>query len=704
VNRGYIYVRGLLEPKDTTRILQLLHFEIRKQEQKRVKTRPLQHATDSFAAHLQDKTLAPHPNASIHLLSIYKETRQFDKGKQLWSWLIRQDDEYVDPGVYGAAIELLAYDGESLERSEELYQQALKRFPDNFIEYHLSPVAIVPDRGQAMVLPIPMTLLQGILTARVLAGDWRNAYLTFDTALRLIPDLVPARFFDVLINERPVSEAVRIFHLACHAKVLLSTTTLTTLISRIRTAADEKAPVGSDVLVEDSASLASLISRVGIAANEKKPDHSSDKLAENLKLAVTACDLIRAQAGAGGRLAAQNLSSIITKCLSPLITWSPDLRPISEVQASFNHSVTLFAREMLDLFLAMDAPYAVSAYNSLITLAGNAKDAETVIDAIKRVSETQKGPDDITCRAFLVAAAMCGNPEGLWQNAWRTLVAHTEEQRQKLDEVQWKVLGRSVSYINDSDARTYVEKEMEKYKPTETLKQVVRRLAMSTPHTINPMRAEDVDFERLSEHLRRVQQVTKDQMLEFDAEALLTPLRYTPTLGSIEDLRKIYDELTTDPSQTSSVDSNTEQPTIDGKAGLPDPVEASAIVLDAGSDRDTDTDQEQTSSSPRTVAIGASGMPFDENRFLNWMAVNELLVMAERHHKRHGTYVDKEIRDTIITSRGPEGPDTDIRPLQWLEPAENHILADEAVRHGVEGGKMPYDVLRALILRVRGRE
>jgi tetratricopeptide (TPR) repeat protein len=702
VNRGYIYVRGLLEPKDTTRILRLLHFEIRKKESKREKRLALQNATDSFAAHLQDKTLAPHPNASIHLLSIYKETRQFDKGKQLWSWLIRQGEEYVDPGVYGAAIELLAYEGDSLEKSEELYQQALKRFPDNFIEYHLSPVAIVPDRGQAMVLPIPMTLLQGILTARVLAGDWRNAYLAFDTALRLIPDLVPARFFEVLINERPVSEAVAIFHLACHAKVLLPTTTLTTLISRIRTAANEKAPVGSNLLVEDSASLASLISRVGIAADGKIPDGSSDKLAENLKLAVTVHDLIRAQAGAGGRLAAQNLSSIITKCLSPLITWSPDVRPVSEAQGKFNHSVTMFARELLDLFLPMDGPNVESACNSLITLAGNAKDAETVIHAIKRVSETQKGPDDITCRAFLVAAAMCGNPEGLWQNAWRTLVAHTEEQKQKLDEVHWKALGRSVSYMNDSEARVYVEEEMKKYAPTETLKQAVRRLAMSTPRTINPMVAEGVDFESLSGRLQRVQQVTKDQMLEFDAEALLTPLRYTPALGTIKDLRNIYDELTTDTSQISAVDSKTEHPTTDSEVDPADSIEAGLAIPDDAAD--VNIDDEQKSSTPKTAAIGASGIPIDEHRFLNWMAVNELLVMAERHHQRHGTYVDKEIRDTILNNSGDEGSDTDIRPLQWLEPVVNNVLADDVMNSEVDGGKMPYDELRALILRVRGRE
>jgi tetratricopeptide (TPR) repeat protein len=681
VNKGYIHVRHLLSPQDSSRLLQLLHFTIRK-DTSGIKSEALRNAADSFAAHLQDKTLAPHHHASLHLLSIYKETRQFDKGKQYWSWLIGQDGEYVDEAVYGAAIELLSHAGESLEELEELYRQALKRFPDNFIEYHLSPEAIVPDRGQQMLLQIPMTLLQGILTARVLAGDWRNAYLALDTALRLIPDLTPSRFFDVLINERPVPEAVRVFQLACRAKVQLSPTTLTSLISRMR-----------DVVK-------------GI------PEDNPNAFPETLRMAMTVHDLVRAQAGAGGRLTGQNFSSIITKCLLPLVSWYPEGRPIPKDQEDFNLAVTRFAREMLELFLPPDGPGVLSAYNSLITLAGNAKDTESVIYAIKRVTETRNGPDDITCRALLIASAMCGNPEGLWQNAWHTMVAHMEDKKQKLAEKEWTVLGRSLSYLPGLEAMVFVEEEMKIFSLPGHIKETVRGIAKDTPSVVNPltyMAAKSIEFGPLTKRLKEIQQLTKEQMIEFNEEALLEPFFASPTLGSIENLRTIYDELTTDPSQPPPLGLNAADL---GSVPLDSDAEAGISNADALADKvpveDVSTSQNPVEQILRlNSATDSSGLPYAFHRLLNWMVVNELLVMAERHEQRHGIYSDDVVKASII-STDRDGPrkddikefDTETRPLQWLEPEGKLLLTEDDLRD--ENG-LELEELRALVLRVRGR-
>jgi tetratricopeptide (TPR) repeat protein len=658
VNKGYIHVRHLLTPLDTVKILQLLHFTSRRQGPKEASALALENAVDSFAAHLQDKTLPAHTSASIHLLSIYKETRRFEKGKELWSWLIRQDEDYVDLGVYGAAIELLAYAGESLERSEELYNQALTRFPDNFIEYHLSPEAIVPDRGQPMVLPIPMTLLQGILTARVLAGDWRNAYLALDTALRLIPDLTPSRFFGILINERPVSEAVRVFQLACRAKVRLSPTLLTTLISRMRD-----------------------------AANENVQDANAHVLVENLRIAMTVLDLVRMHAGVSGQFFGQHFSTIITKCLLPLVYWYPDDRPIRQHQALFNRDVTILARELLDLYLPQDGLGVISAYNSLITLAGHARDADTVVYAIKRITDTQRGPDDVTCRALIGAAAMCGNPEGLWQKAWRTMVEYTEEKKQEVEEQHWKVLATSMCYLPGPEGIAFLEGEMKKYGLNEKLRSTIRVLATKSRRRISPTVGEEIEFQPFSELMRRVLNLTKEQMIDFDEDGLLTPFCVSPTLGSAEDLRTIYDELTTDHTQPSP------------------------IHVDSSDLGSMTADREATELTPiPTSVIDASGLPYSEHRFQNWVATTELLVMAERHERSYELHIDHAIRKIKPVSDADGGKNrrsaavekfgTDTRPLQWLEPESDHLLDEESMKL-VKG--LELKELRGLVMRVRGR-
>ena len=110
--------------------------------------------------------LAPHKLAHIHLIGLFKESTQKEAGVRFWQWLEGQDESYVGADVYGAGIEILAINGAPLSTLEELYQQALSRFPGNFNSYHLSPDAIVPDRNQPTTLKgVPTVLLQGILTS-----------------------------------------------------------------------------------------------------------------------------------------------------------------------------------------------------------------------------------------------------------------------------------------------------------------------------------------------------------------------------------------------------------------------------------------------------------------------------------------------------------------------------------------------------------
>ncbi|KAF2420745.1 hypothetical protein EJ08DRAFT_702337 [Tothia fuscella] len=620
VQKGYPRVREDLSSLDTAKITQLLHYTIRKSLSKTKIIPRLFESTDAIIDDLQANRISPHPSASLHLLSILKETKQYDKGRRLWRWLVRKEDDWVDASVYGAAIELLAYAGDPLPQLESLYTQALKRYPGNFVEYHLSPEAIVPDRGQDIKLEgLPMTLLQGIVTARVLHGDWRNAYLGLDTALRLLPDLVPVRFFDLLANERPVAEATRIFRLACEAKVKLSSRLLTNLIRKM------------------------------VEQQVRSSDQSTQL--ENIRIAVSALNLMRAQIGAGGVIVGPNISALV-KGFSNLTVWCPPKTSSYEAQQKFNLAISSCAKHMLDVLLPLTTPTGsrISALNSLISLAGNAGDPHTVVYALSQITELGMQPDDVTCRCFVNAAGMCGNPwaDGLWQQAWQTMVEHLRAKEQGLGEKEWITLATSCRYLSAPAARAFVEDQLLAHDADDYTRNKVERMMTQSPSV--PTKPLDYDPTILSNRLKAAISQTQTQLSNNDFSALLTPLHNQPALASLEHLRIIYDELTTDPTQP---------PTALGPT------------------------------------INTSGLAYDEHRFSNWCAVNELLAMAERHQKKTDEYIDRALANGEAVGR--DGVE-DTRCLQYLEGKERaEVVQDTAVE---------YETLREAreaVLRLRGR-
>ena len=226
---------------------------------------------NDLVADVKKAKLLPNGQAHVHLLGFFKESGARESGKRFWEWLERQDDRYVNADVYGAAIELLAVEGAPLKAMEDLYQQALERFPGNFTAYHLSPDAILPERDQPTWLKgINVTLLQGILTARLLRGDTRNAYLALDTALRLYPDQTPPRFFKMFLDERPVLEAYTVFAMACRAGTKLPINHLSTILAALRSISDFTSPTKHSLAIR--AMLSSVYMYSGIGQSIKNKD------------------------------------------------------------------------------------------------------------------------------------------------------------------------------------------------------------------------------------------------------------------------------------------------------------------------------------------------------------------------------------------------------------------------------------------------
>ncbi|KAI6786685.1 hypothetical protein KC335_g16898, partial [Hortaea werneckii] len=162
----------------TWRICQCLHEGYRRQfrapatEAKRQDMDEMVAFAENIVAHIRKGDLAPDCRAHLHLLGFFKEIGAFGSGVAFWHWLENQGDDHVNKDVYGVAIDLLAKNGNPLSELEELYERALERFPGQFSAYYLAPNSILADREAPTTIPgIPMILLQGILSARLLRGD-----------------------------------------------------------------------------------------------------------------------------------------------------------------------------------------------------------------------------------------------------------------------------------------------------------------------------------------------------------------------------------------------------------------------------------------------------------------------------------------------------------------------------------------------------
>lgn len=175
----------------------------------------------------------------LHLLSYYKESGHLDQGIEFWKWLSDRDDAILDPIFVGPAIELLAVYGADLQHCEDIFERTLHQQENISSQYQLQPGSIVPDRSRAVrIRGTSLSLLQGILSARLLYGKWRSSYLALDTAFRLRPTQIVPRFLDLFVYERPIFEALPVFFMFCRGGNRVSKVTLAAVLDSLKKLAD----------------------------------------------------------------------------------------------------------------------------------------------------------------------------------------------------------------------------------------------------------------------------------------------------------------------------------------------------------------------------------------------------------------------------------------------------------------------------------
>ncbi|KAI9843819.1 MAG: hypothetical protein M1837_006079 [Sclerophora amabilis] len=595
---------SILEERDCLELTRLLHNYYRNNSKLSPQSKErLYGYVEGIVNDLKARRLPGHPFASVHLLSYYRESGHYDAGLKLWAWLARQDASYTDARTHGAAIELLAYYGEALENLEEMFTQALRLFPGDFVEYHLSRHAILPDRSKAIVFGgARMVLLQGILTARLLRGDWRNAYLAFDTALRLYPNQVPRKFFELFIAERPLKEAYKVFLLAC------------------RSGEAPKAQIFNILLQK-------LLKSEGTA-------ELSWSNARTIVLATL--HAFQAFVSVDGNIKNTHLNHLIKGIL--LVARPPSTN--ESEQTDGNDSIAIKQKfsaaivDLMNMFEKRGEAYSTATFNTIMSVAGRLRSVELIDLALQKMSEAGLSPDLITYRILINAAGELKDMQRV-KSYWEALVKIPSVSRPtpELHVIRiirdWKALTRAAKNCDDL---AYVDGQLSKHKDgmsthtIQTIQQEMsegpkKRYRTSTERNFNDLDGFATEVTaKVSEIQQAVAAATnpsttfREDRASMDMSYPLTPVSSLPEEISVA----LYDRLTSDPRRTTTASSSTPHQDEDPSPPGTTPVEA-------------------TAAKPNT------SYPWAKMRYENWKTINELLADAERNDAARRKRIDHAI-------------------------------------------------------------
>ncbi|KAH7075135.1 hypothetical protein FB567DRAFT_452645 [Paraphoma chrysanthemicola] len=596
-----------LNRHDTRRIAQALH----------TRARLMSKSTDIFpfiqqvVSDLRRGALEPHPYAFVHLLSIYKDCKRFNEGHELWQWLVQQDETFVSQAAYGAAIELMAYGGiSSLPELEDLYNEGLKRFPGTFAEYHLSPDAIVPDRSQpTLMLGIPTVLLQGILTARMLARDWKRSYLALDTILRLYPTQTPPRFFELFMTERPVSEAYTAFTLACRAGTALSHFQVTSLLTKLRAA------------MQNTSSMADRVLLLRAVANA-----------------------LYAYQEAGGQVESIHVG-IFIHCFEDILPGQLSGEDYQGDAAQLRNLVVVAAHEILSGLLQAGLAPQIHPFEALISIAGKMRVPNLLSTTLQDLQTAQIDPGPIGTRSALTSAGLLKNRD-LVEQLWSGIVSKAENEGSQIASEDWITF---VKACRRSDMAKYFHEQLLKLSHTTTSSieqhlvyqiNLVEKAKGQTDFEYMTPEALTMELDGLKQQVKNIETVIMSgSPLNLRTSPFYMHLdSSTTSLSSVENLRFIYDQLTTDPHQPAA----------------PPPTE----------------------DSPIQPVRSSTGIPLDELRFKNWVTILEMMSNAEAYE----THFQAAINAAI--AQGTPLKDRSLRLLQTakVESIQSKVDLRERIR------------------------
>ncbi|RPA93524.1 hypothetical protein L873DRAFT_51723 [Choiromyces venosus 120613-1] len=196
----YCYLRdkGLLTLEDVQLVTRELVIAALIRQKASLASDDLIDAAHTVIRDIQAGLLPSHYLVSGYLIGVLRVSGTLEDLARYWNWLVDNGGQSCSVQTFGIMIEALAYRGAKLSIMEGMYKEAVKRF------------------YQPNCPPTSRMLIQGILAARLLNGNWRGAYELYDHYLRLHPQSGSRKYIEeLLMFERPPNEAAIIAIIHC---------------------------------------------------------------------------------------------------------------------------------------------------------------------------------------------------------------------------------------------------------------------------------------------------------------------------------------------------------------------------------------------------------------------------------------------------------------------------------------------------------
>ena len=576
--------------------------------------------------------LGSYPSASANLLDYFTVTQAWDTALKYWKWLEAKEDEYVNNEVYAAAIEMFAAQDTKLEDLEAIYEQGLARLPVGFAAYHFSPGAVVPDRERHIPLPeLPRALLRSIMSARLMRGDAQNAYLALDAMLRVSPVTTNHLFYTHYQKERPVPEAYTVFAMACKSGVFMPNNAYRDLLSSLRNNAD---------------------------------------IADARRFVLTVRAMLSAthlHIGAGGKLTRNAVTELVIVLTSLLRIKGVFAMSIGEKNELSGLVLDLIQRT-LELAARFNAFPTIAACNSIISNIAGLGNAEQVITAaIKDAQALGLAPTMVTRRSIIIAAGASKDAD-LVKQGWKWLVDALAKEGHVPDATDLHILTRaSVSTDQRDFARQVIAdaSHLEAFQRDTLLERLDNSIDMHDHLALNSTPPADMkeligEFTKIKADLEIFDERTSDARGLQDFSTQHVPmLLFSPPkdvrLPETE-MKKLYDELTTDPNPPAAAQADSSEPVVAWKTNV----------------------------------------PFGQLRYERWKHITYLLAEAERHDKAYINAVDAAIE------KGERPPQRNYGELFEGEDKITGVgLSDPPQEFVASGDKIDVEKARAKICQLR---
>jgi len=580
---------------------------------------PLKKICQEMAKDLMQQNLQPSLRALRLLLACFRQLKMYRDGRALWTWIRDQDEQYSDQGVYGAAIELLVEDGAPLTELEQIYNDALSRFPGNFFAYHLSPEAVVADREQRTTLTqVPVALLHGLISARHQRGAKRDAYLGLDAIVRLYPDGLNFRLLDCFADEErtPTAEFFRLkdnnmlpenpltdktlFRIV-HSRPLSERYTLFAMASRS----------GQAPSAEMFKAMMTSLQQLSHGTAPWLCLYSVRAMLSAVYLRIASRGLLVSHSANAVVIAVADLMTTIYNKRESILT--PEQTEI------IARELITITRSMYTTFSRYGATPTLGAFNVLITnIAGFGRIREFIDSALSDIGTLKLKPTPTTWRAILFSAGMCKDRELIYC-AWDNLVACHTTLGTPLKETDYATLLRSAKRAGDLEyAREILDKsslrisDQWKINWDEWFKKDVASLparsSLCPPDLQRPIVFEEIvqGLEKVKSDLDILEQQTRGAPTSLDLSTQAYPMTLVPLPDKLRlpesEMRKVYDRLTTAP------DAHPTSPDFGAPRRQDDAIHAPPGALPGKS---------------------STNIPIGELRYENWKAMNFLLARAE---------------------------------------------------------------------------